>query len=120
MEIDYIEFLGRIAPILSSLVAALSFAIGWIVSARKSRSEREKELQAKQNAISEGVLALIRSQIVDDYEKYVIRGIPLTVERRNELDRAHNAYVTLGGNGTIDHLYKEITRLPTHIAGSER
>lgn len=108
------------APILSALCTALGLAVGWIVAARKSRTERERAIAQKQDALCEGVLALLRAQIVDAYERYVIHGAPLTVERRHEIDRAHDAYVALGGNGTIGHLYEEICKVPTHIVGEDK
>lgn len=109
--------MGRVAPILSALCAIVGALTGWIISARRSRSEREREIAKKQDAIREGVLALLRAQLVDAYEKYVVHGAPLTVERRHEIDRAFAAYKALGGNGTIERLYAEICKLPTHIVG---
>lgn len=120
MVMEYVEFLGRLAPIISALVAVVSFAMGWIISARNHIAAKEKQLAERQEAICKGLLALIRSQIVDDYEHYVVRGAPLTVERRHEMDRAFDAYKALGGNGTIGHLYEEIKKVPTYIAESER
>lgn len=114
---DFWDFLGRTAPILSALCAALGLAVGWIASARKSRTEREKKISATQDAIKEGVLALLRAQLVDAYERHITHGGPLTVERRHEIDRAYKAYKALGGNGTIGHLYDEICEHPTFIVG---
>lgn len=116
----YIELLQSMAPIISALCAALGLAIGWIVSARKSRSDREKRIAQRQEALCEGVLALLRAQIVDAYERYVVHDVPLTVERRHEIDRAYEAYVALGGNGTISRLYEGICNTRTHIVGEDK
>lgn len=116
---DFWDFLGRIAPILSALCTAVGLAVGWIVSARKSRTKRERKISEVQDAIREGVLALLRAQLVDAYERHVTHGGPLTVERRHEIDRAYEAYRALGGNGTIERLYQEICNLPTHIVGEK-
>ena len=107
---DYMDFLGRMVPIISGLCAIIGALGGWIVSARTSRTRREK-------ALAQGVLALLRAQLVDAYERYVVHGDRLTVERRHEIDRAFEAYEALGGNGTVKHLYEEFCDVPTYIVG---
>lgn len=97
-------------PIIASLCTIIGALSGWIVSARTSRTKREK-------ALSKGVLALLRTQLVDAYESYVVHGDRLTVERRHEIDMSYEAYRDLGGNGTIARLYQEICELPTYIVG---
>lgn len=97
-------------PIISGLCAIAGALGGWIVSARTSRTRREK-------ALSQGVLALLRAQLVDAYERYVIHADRLTVERKHEIDKAFEAYEALGGNGTIRHLYEEFCKVPTYIVG---
>lgn len=71
------------------------------------------------DAVVIGLLATHRKNLVDAYEDYVVNGDPLTVERRHEIDKQYEAYKTLGGNGTITRLYKEICHVPTHIVGEK-
>lgn len=97
-------------PIISGLCTIIGVLSGWIVSARTSRTKREK-------ALSQGVLALLRTQLVDAYESYVVHCDRLTVERRHEIDMSYEAYKALGGNGTITRLYEEICEVPTYIVG---
>ena len=99
--------------------SALTFAIGWIVSARKSRTTREHDLAEKQDALREGMLAIMRSNIMDAYERYVLHGAPLTVARRECIDKEHEAYHLNGGNSTGDRMYQEICNVHTHIVGEK-
>ena len=117
IETDYLEALGKLVPVISGLCAVIGALAGWIASARASRSQREEALAVRQRAISDGVLALLRAQLVDAYERYVAHGEPLTVERRHEIDRCFEAYEALGGNGTVRRLYEEFCRRPTYIVG---
>lgn len=110
---DYLEFLGRMVPIISGLCTVIGALAGWIVSARTSRTKREK-------AIAKGVLALLRTKIVDAYERYVKQGHHLTMERKDEITRAYEAYTALGGNGAVRDLYEDIRNLPTYIVGEGR
>lgn len=42
----------------------------------------------------------VREYITNAYTDHVINGHPITQKRREELDRAFEAYTILGGNGT--------------------
>ena len=80
---------------------------------------REKDLAKKQDALREGMLAIMRSNIMDSYERYVIHGAPLTVARRECIDKEHEAYHLNGGNSTGDLMYEAICQIPTHIVGED-
>lgn len=114
---DWLEFMGRLAPVISALSGFLGLAIGWIVSARKSRTQRERDLAATQDAIANGVKVLLRSKVVDAYERYVGTDEWPTVERRHEVTEAYEAYKALGGNGTVTQMYESFSELPTKVVG---
>lgn len=111
------EYAWDITKLLLSCV--LSFGLGLLTMAltkRKQRTEEEgKHLETMQAANNLGTLALIRKALVDSYDTYVLKKTPMTVERRHEIDQLFKAYQELGGNGTIAHLYDEITRCETEI-----
>lgn len=58
---------------------------------------------------------ILRSSIMDAYDKYVVASAPLTVERKREIDEAWAAYSALGGNGTGRQMYEDICELPIAI-----
>lgn len=68
-------------------------------------------LFSRKSALKNGVLCLLRAEIIRCHEKYTERGeIPIYAEEA--LERVYKAYHELGGNGTITDLYEECMRLP--------
>lgn len=106
-----LEWLRTLAPCVATAL------IGWVASARHSRTRREEALADRQRALNDGMLALMRATLMDAYERYVVHGMPLTVARRECIDKEHAAYKSLGGNSTGDAMYRAICELPTFIAG---
>ena len=72
---------------------------------------RLRAITKRDMAVEQGVKAILRHELMDDYELYVINQHPLTVERRREIDECHNAYAALGGNGTGKTAYDAICAL---------
>lgn len=91
---------------LVSLTVAAVFGVltGYLGSRLRHLTERDR-------AIEEGVKSILRHELMDDYEMYVQRGAPLTMERRREIDECYHAYATLGGNGTGRTAYEAICGL---------
>ena len=83
------------------ITAILAGAVGWF-----GNSLRKK--QTHDDAMEQGMRVLLRTQIVDAYYKYHIRQTKMSVERRKELDESFEAYVRLGGNGTVAQLFHEM------------
>lgn len=53
-----------------------------------------------------------REYIRNAYKEHVIEGHIITEKRREELDKAFNAYTTLGGNGTAKQYMEAIREIP--------
>ena len=68
-----------------------------------------KRLTARDKAIEQGIGIILRRQLLEDYETYVINGHPLTVERRREIDQCWEAYNKgLGLNGSGGKAYEAL------------
>lgn len=95
-----------IAQQLVSLVVTALFGIvtGFLGSRLKKVTDRDK-------AIEQGVKAILRHELMDDYERFCVNGEPLNVERRREIDECYHAYAALGGNGTGKTAYEAICSL---------
>jgi len=65
-----------------------------------------------QKALKDGTLALLRSELIHNYDKYMERGwLPIyAVENICEL---YSTYHKLGGNGAIDKIIEELKSLPS-------
>lgn len=74
------------------------------------RHEKRENEQVKQEAISNGVLSLLKIQLIEYHDKYMVSGnIPTYVY--NNFDEMYKAYRALGGNGMVQHMKEEIDRL---------
>lgn len=52
-------------------------------------------------ALRIGLRTLLRMEIIDAYQKYVVEDEEMSLERGQELDDAYQAYELAGGNGLI-------------------
>lgn len=94
-----------IAQLVSlAVAAAFGASTGYLAS-------RLKRITARDRAIEEGVKAILRHELMDDFETFVVREEPLTMERRREIDECYHAYAALGGNSTGKSVYERICAL---------
>ena len=89
---------------------ALKLAKG--MKAFKVLSKRVQKQLCDQQSLREGTQALLRNEIIKEYDKYMGREwIPIyAMENMNAM---YKAYRALGGNGTITKLMEEIRELPS-------
>lgn len=73
----------------------------------RSVSKKLKEEKARNEAIAEGVQALLRENIVSNYNKYHDRGY-CPIYAKESIKKAYTAYAALGGNDVAESLYKKI------------
>lgn len=83
---------------LSPICAALITAI--VAMHRSSKTEDE--------AMRNGMRALLRQQLIDYHRDYVVSGKPCPVRIKEQATSVHDAYHALGGNGTGTQLWQEI------------
>lgn len=108
-----IDWIQTLAP------AGFTAALSWIVASHKRRSEESRKLSRTQDAIANGLKSILRQHVVDAYECYVKREVPMTVERYHELNSQHDAYKALDGNGVVDHLWEAISDIGVHVVPHE-
>ena len=92
-----------------------SFALGALVTYRRSQKERDAERDRVDKALIDGVRTLLRGKLVDAYEKHVTDGTVLTVERLDEVMLALQSYEALGGNGTAKELATKVIMLGAKV-----
>ena len=73
---------------------------------------RVKESAAKNDAIELGVQALLRSQMIADYNHYQDKGVA-PIYARESCDNVYKQYHNLGGNGVMTDIYNDFRKLPT-------
>lgn len=90
----------------------LSFAVagvcGWLVA-------RVRQLNRQDAALYSGMKALLRKELMNDFETYVVNQRPLSVERKREIDECYEAYSALGGNGTGKQMYDKLCNVKVQL-----
>ena len=87
--------------------AGLLAVLGW---GYRTVSARLKAEQEKNEAIAEGVQALLRESIVSSYNKYSERGA-CPIYAKESVKKAYAAYHQLGGNDVATELYQKILKM---------
>ena len=89
------------------LFAALLAALGW---GYRTVAARLKAEQAKNEAVSLGVQALLRESIVSAYNKYNEKGY-MPIYAKESIKKAYKAYAQLGGNDVAHELYQKMLKM---------
>lgn len=66
----------------------------------------------RNNAISEGVQAMLRNDIIDKYNHYKEKG-HCPIYAKENVKRLYKPYSDLGGNGVLGKLVEELLEMPT-------
>lgn len=70
------------------------------------------ESRRTERALREGIQALLRAQMIDDYNKWSERGRAPIYAREN-FENCWRQYHALGANGVMDDIRKKFLELPT-------
>ena len=100
MEIFLDKFLGQI---FNALVGAIITLLWTMLRAKKREND----------ALKEGVQALLRDRIIQAYNHYSYKGwIPIYA--MESIEACYKSYEELGENGVIDNLMRQLRELPNH------
>jgi len=95
-----------------SIISGILVAIikGLIEENNKLRKEKDTQEHEKSEALCNGVLQLLKIQIIEYHDKYMAGdNIPPYVYAN--FDSMYKAYKALGGNGTITRMKEDIDKL---------
>lgn len=73
---------------------------------------RVKQTASKNDAIETGVQALLRAQMISDYNHYSDKGYAPIYAREN-FENEYQQYKNLGGNGVMSDIRDKFRALPT-------
>lgn len=90
--------------------------LGYLI---KKINARVKQASSKNDAIELGVQALLRSQMIDDYNHYVEKGYAPIYAREN-FENCYLQYKNLGGNGVMTDIHQKFQQLPTQPQKGEQ
>ena len=78
----------------------------------RSLNKKIKEEKAEQEAIKAGLQALLRAQMVSDYNRYMEKGFA-PIYARDNFQNCYVQYEKLGENGVINDIHTRFMALPT-------
>ena len=78
----------------------------------KRMMTRVKEERTQQEAIKAGLQALLRAQMVNDYNHYTEK-VYAPIYARENFESCWKQYKNLGGNGVMTDLHEKFLKLPT-------
>lgn len=90
---------------LFSVPALILMIVKYMLNQIKHNTEDSKALKA-------GIQALLRSQMISDYNKYSEKGFA-PVYARDNFENCWKQYHSLGANGVMDDLHEKFLDLPT-------
>lgn len=85
----------------------LGSIIGFLTTKVKNNNKKDK-------AIEEGLVALLRNELVRRYREYETKQEISILDKEN-IEDMFVQYEKLGGNGTVKKMYTELLNLPTKI-----
>ena len=91
-----------------SLLGVPSFVVlifSWLYKRLRKNDEET-------NAVKLGIQALLRSQMISDYNRWSDKGYAPIYAREN-FDNCWKQYHSLGANGVMDDIHKKFMELPT-------
>ena len=103
------------AYIVSILLTVISGILVYILQSvirenRQLRQSKKQHEQERETALSNGVLSLLRIQLIEYHDKYMTRSnIPLYVYEN--WDDMYSSYKALGGNGSIKRMNDDIQKI---------
>ena len=100
-----------ISIVLSVVSGSLVFVVQSLIKENeKLRDTRKEDTKKKQDALSNGVMCLLKIQLIEYHDKYMTDGnIPSYVY--DNFDEMYKAYEALGGNGMVKRMKEDIDRL---------
>lgn len=86
-------------------VPSIATVIGWIYTKFKKNEEET-------NAVKLGIQALLRSQMIADYNRWSDKGY-VPIYARENFENCWRQYHELGANGVMNDIHKKFINLPT-------
>lgn len=103
---DWIK--AAIGAVVTAVAAGLTAAVKHLYTKQKAQCER-------QEAVEDGVKALLHDRIYQGYADCERKGYA-TVEDIENLDYLYRPYHALGGNGTGTELFERVKKMPVNSA----
>ncbi len=85
----------------------MGFAFTILTTALVKLANQFKKIKSNYSAVENGIVALLRVEIIKIYNEYV-DGKSMPIYAKENFFALYNTYKALGGNGTIENLKNEV------------
>lgn len=107
---------GLVTSIISLVIVSGGTALAgyFIGKKRQKHIEKKKEEEEKEKIEEARIIiekATARRFIFEAHTKYCEQNMPMSIDRFREISETFTAYKTLGGNGTAQKYYDEISEI---------
>lgn len=103
---DYIY--GAISSLMVTLFGAIILQL--LRDNKRLRKDRKEQNIEREKSLGDGVVCLLRIQLIEYHTKYMPLG-RIPTYAYESFDLMYKAYKALGGNGTITHMREDIEEL---------
>lgn len=103
---DYI--IGAISSLAVSILGAVILQL--MRDNKRLRKDRKENNMEREKSLGDGVVCLLRIQLIEYHTKYMPLG-RIPTYAYESFDLMYKAYKALGGNGTITHMWEDIQEL---------
>ena len=108
-----------IFPLLLMLLSAAVSYVIWLLkqqradqkAAEKARKQDVQAAEAELAAIKKGLMLKLRRDIFEDHRRYCVNHEEMDAEDYANICEVFNAYHALGGNGSAEKAFKEISEV---------
>lgn len=97
-------------------IPSLGTMVAWLYHKIKARDTKQDE---ENNAIKLGMQALLRSQMINDYNRWIDEGYAPIYAKEN-FENVWKQYHALGANGVMNNIHDTFMALPTQKPKSKR
>ena len=94
---------------INTIIGAL---VGWLVKRHRDSVEEQDQLKADNAVLKQGFQALLRAQMVKDYNRYQEKGF-MPIYAKDNFENVYQAYHRMGSNGVMDDIYSKVMAMPT-------
>ena len=98
---------------IPSIVTAL---LNWLERRAIRKESAKAKAEDKTDALALGVQALLRAQMINDYNRYLGKGYA-PIYARDSFDECYKQYKALGVDGVMDDIRNKFFALPTQAKG---
>lgn len=108
------SFINVILSIISGLL--LYIIKDLLKDNKRLRAERKDENEKRESALKEGMVCLLRVDLIDAHAKYMALG-EISTHGYENFEAMYEAYSKLGGNGLVTHMWEDIQELRIKTGG---